>query len=67
MNRTPNKKDLLYNKFLAIAGFIKNATDKINKGHYMKGKEYLTHALKDAENGMELLRSIGDEKDIWHE
>ena len=67
MTHTPTKKDLIYNKLLAISGFMENAKTRIDKAHYVKAKEYLAHAQEDAEKGMELIRSIVDERDLWQE
>ena len=67
MTHAPTKKDLLYNRFLSIAGFALNAKDKIDKGYFQKAKDYMDWANKAAQEGMEILRSIPNEKDFWHE
>ena len=67
MSYRPTKKDQVYDKFLSISSLVENAKDKIDRGYFQKAKDYLDHAKKAAEEGMEILRSILNEKDIWQE
>ena len=73
MNYTPTTLDKIDDKLLSISSFIQVAKEKIDKGYYIKAKEYLDRSLKINEELRKTIKSFFErpqymnEKNFWRE